>query len=59
MNLSILIISYKSLKNLENCLQNLGTAREIVIVENSNDHELKNIIESKYSHCKVILNNKN
>ena len=59
MNLSIVIVSYKSLTNLENCLKHLGNKREILIVENSNSHSLKQTIENNYKNCKVILNKEN
>jgi len=59
MNLSIIIISYKSLTNLENCLKHLGNKREILIIENSNEYKLKENIESKHKNCKVILNKEN
>ena len=59
MNLSIVIVSYKSLTNLENCLKHLGNKREILIVENSNTQSLKQTIENNYKNCKVILNKEN
>jgi len=59
MNLSILIISYKSITKLEKCLSTIGNDKEIIIVENSNNIEIKEIIERKYKNCKVIINNDN
>jgi len=59
MNLTILIISYKSITKLEKCLSYIGSAHEIIIVENSDNAELKSEIESKYKNCKVIINNDN
>ena len=41
MKFPIVIISYKSIKLLEQCLSNLGNNREIIIVENSDEIEIK------------------
>ena len=59
MNLSILIISYKSLAKLEKCLSTIGNNKEVIVIENSNNIEFKDIIEKKYKNCKVIINNSN
>ncbi len=59
MNLTILIISYKSLPKIEKCLSSIGTNFEIIIIENSDNVEFKEIIESNYNNCRVIINNKN
>ena len=59
MSLTILIISYKSITKLEKCLSYIGNSNKIIIVENSDNTELKNEIESKYKNCKVIINNDN
>tara|TARA_B100000287_G_C20655784_1_gene788504 strand:+ start:806 stop:1696 length:891 start_codon:yes stop_codon:yes gene_type:complete len=59
MSLTIIIISYKSLEKLEKCLSTIGGNFKIVIVENSNNNKIKEIIENKYSFCKVIINDKN
>ena len=59
MKLDILIISYKSLSKLKNCLNNLGNERKILIVENSNNLKIKNAITKKYHNCKIIFNGSN
>ena len=59
MNLGILIISYKSITKLEKCLSYIGNTNEVIIVENSDNAEIKSKIESKYKNCKVIINNDN
>jgi len=59
MKLEILIISYKSLSKLKNCLNNLGNKRKILIVENSNNLKIKNVITKKYNNCKIIFNGNN
>ena len=59
MKITVLIISYKSLAKLEKCLSTIGNGKEIIIVENSNNIEFKDIIEKKYKNSKVIVNNEN
>ena len=59
MDLTILIISYKSLKKLNKCLSTIGKKRSVLIVENSNDTILKDNVEKEYQNSKVILNNSN
>ena len=59
MKLSILIVSYKSITKLEKCLSYIGNSNEVIIVENSDNAEIKSEIESKYKNCKVIINNDN
>jgi len=59
MKITVLIISYKSLTKLEKCLSTIGNNNEIIIIENSNNVEFKDIIEKKYKNSKVIINNKN
>ncbi len=59
MKLTILIISYKSINKLEKCLSTIGNNNEIIIIENSDNIKIKDIIEKKYQNCKVIINNKN
>ena len=59
MKFSILIISFKSLSILKECLMNLGNTRKILIVENSNSLNIKNDIQKDFPYVKFILNNQN
>lgn len=59
MKLNILIISYKSLTKLKNCLNNFNINRKVLIVENSNNFRIKKYIEKNYKNCSVIINGKN
>lgn len=59
MYLDIVIISYKSINKLEKCLSSIGRNRKIIIVENSNEFNLREKIEKKFPNCKIIFNNKN
>ena len=47
MKITVLIISYKSLDKLTDCINYIGTNKKILIVENSDDRQLKNKIEKK------------
>ena len=59
MDLSVLIISYRSLNKLKNCISTIGNNREILIIENSDNYEIKEVIENEFNNCKVVLNNLN
>ena len=59
MKLFILIISYKSLPKLEKCINSIGKNRKILIIENSNNFEIKRMIEKKFDNCNVTVNGKN
>ena len=59
MKISILIISYRSSQKLKKCIESIGRNKEILIIENSNLHEIKTNIENEYSNCKVIINKTN
>ena len=55
MKLFILIISYKSLPKLERCINSIGKNRNILIIENSNNFEIKKIIEKKFDRNKMFI----
>ena len=59
MKITVLIISYKSVDKLTDCINHIGINKKILVIENSDDHLLKNKIEKKYKNCTVILNNSN
>lgn len=59
MKITVLIISYKSLEKLRKCIEKIGNNREILVVENSSQKKIKEVIENEYDNCKVILNNSN
>ncbi len=59
MKITVLIISYKSVDKLTDCINHIGVNKKILVIENSDDHHLKNKIEKKYKNCSVILNNSN
>ena len=59
MNLTVLIISYKSLEKLSECINAIGLNKKILVIENSDDFQIKYEIEKKYKNCEVFLNNSN
>ena len=40
-NLSVIIVSYKSGHVIENCINSINNEIEILVVDNSNDNQLK------------------
>ena len=58
-NLSVIIVSYKSGHVIENCINSINNEIEILVVDNSNDYQLKKKIETKYKNVKCILSEEN
>ena len=58
-NLSVIIVSYKSEYVIENCINSIDDEIEIVVIDNSNNDDLKKKIETKYKNVKCILSKKN
>ena len=44
-NLSVIIVSYKSGHVIENCINSINSEIEILVIDNSKDHQLKKKIE--------------
>ena len=58
-NLSVIIVSYKSEYVIENCINSIDNQIEVIVIDNSNNEDLKKKIESKYENVKCILSKKN
>ena len=58
-NLSIIIVTFKSEKVIHQCLNSIPKEIQVIIVENSNDQNFKEIIEKNYKNVKCILSPKN
>ena len=58
-NLSVIIVSYKSDYVIENCINSIHSEIEIIVVDNSNNDQLKEKIETKYKNVKYILSKEN
>jgi len=58
-NLSVIIVSYKSDHVIENCINSIDSEIEIIVIDNSNNDEFKDKIETKYKNVKCILSKEN
>ena len=59
MDLTIVIVSFKSGDILHRCIKSIDKKYTIIIVENSQNVKLKEELEKKYSNVKCILPEKN
>jgi len=57
--ITIGIVTYKSEKVLFDCLKSIKKIRNIIIFDNSNDTELKKIIDKRYPKIRFIKSKKN
>ena len=55
MNITIIIVSYRSDSRIEKCIKNLGKKYNKIIIETSKDKNLKIKLEKKYPKTKVFL----
>ena len=58
-DLTIVIVTFYSENIIYKCIESIGKNIKIIIVENSNNLELKKDIEKKYSNVEVLLAEKN
>jgi len=58
-NLTIIILTFKSEKVIDSCLNSINQNIPIIVVENSNNQSFKKTLESKYKNLKCILSNSN
>ena len=58
-NLTIVFVTYKSEKVIEECLKSIDQEYAIIIVENSRDASFKKNIESKFPNVKCYLTGSN
>ena len=58
-NLTFIIVTFKSEDIICNCIESLPKDSNIIIIENSNNHELKKELERKYSKLNVITQENN
>ena len=57
--ITFVIVSLEAIKGIRNCLQNIGKNYEVIIVENSNNQNIKNEIENSYKNARCVLLGKN
>ncbi len=58
-NLTIIINTFKSEDKIFSCLDSIDSIFKVLVIENSNNDELKKKIESLYSNVQCILTGKN
>ena len=58
-NLTIVIVTLKSEKVINRCINSISQKVPIIVVENSNNQKFKHDLESKYKNLKCILSGSN
>ncbi len=58
-NLTIIINTFKSEDKIFSCLNSIDSIFKVLVIENSNNHELKKKIETSYLNVKCILTGEN
>jgi len=58
-NLSVVIVTLKSEKVINKCINSIGQKVPIVVVENSSNQKFKQDLESRYKNLKCILSGSN
>ena len=59
LNLTFLIVSFKSNKIISKCINSIDPKIKIIVIENSNDIKLKKYLEKKYKNVKCYLSKEN
>lgn len=59
LNLTFLIVSFKSNKIISKCINSIDSKIKIIVIENSNDIKFKNYLEKKYKNVKCYLSKEN
>jgi len=54
-NLTFIIVTFKSEHIIHECIESLPKNSKIIVIENSNNQELKKDLEEKYSKIRVIV----
>ena len=57
--LTIVIVTFKSEKVIDNCIKSISDQIKIIIVDNSNDQNFKDTLEKKYENVECILSSSN
>ncbi len=58
-DITVVITSFRSKQKIFKCLDSIADGVKIVVIENSNDADLKKEIETKYSSLECFLSNEN
>ena len=59
MDLTIVIVSFKSGEILDECIRSIDSKYQIIVVENSLDQSLKFKLEKSYTNVKCVIPEKN
>ena len=58
-DITFIITTFKSEKLIESCLENLPKESKKIIVENSSNYQLKELLEKKYNNLKCYIMDSN
>ncbi len=58
-NITFIIVSFKSEKIIDDCLKSLPKNSKIIVIENSNNFNLKKSLELKYDNIEVLISENN
>ena len=58
-SITFVIVSFKSGHIIEKCIKSINSNTRIIVVENSNDNNVKNYLENKFLNVEVIISKKN
>ena len=58
-NITFVIVSFRSCHLIEKCIKSINSKIKIIIVENSNNIQVKDYLENKFLNVKVIIAKKN
>ena len=58
-NITFIIVSYRSKHIIEECIKSINSDIKIIVVENSNNIEIKSYLEKKFSNVDVIIAKEN
>ena len=58
-DITIVVTSFKSDKIIRNCLNSIDRHYQVILVENSNNLELKKSVEQEFSNVECILTGEN
>ena len=59
MDLTIVIVSFKSGEILDKCIKSIDNKYQIIVVENSLDHSLKSKLEKSHLNVNCVIPEKN
>ena len=58
-NITFVIVSFKSGHIIEKCIRSINSSIKIIVVENSDNIEVKNCLENKFLNVEVIMAKEN